>query len=99
MAIEWMTRQQVAKDFGTTTMTLIRWAKSGHGPPFQKPGPGRNAHVRYKRSEYERWKRGEPGPAGLQRMSCEACGADIGEDGCCRLCGNHNQWAGEPRPR
>ncbi len=67
-----MTRKQVADDLGFSVATLSAWARAGIGPEVWKPGKreggGKNAHVRYWRPDYEKWKGGDrssEGPQGL----------------------------------
>jgi hypothetical protein len=81
--VEWWSRAKVAADLGYSTTTLARWAEEGAGPPFFKFGPGKNAHARYPRAEYEKWKGKDPAvPQGQQMIivssTCIAPGDEEG---------------------
>ncbi|MDO9334993.1 MAG: helix-turn-helix domain-containing protein [Caulobacter sp.] len=50
-----LTPAQVAERIGYSTATLATWRCKGLGPRFVKYGDSKQARIRYKASEVERW--------------------------------------------
>lgn len=52
---EWLTAKQAAALMSVAVNTLARLRMHGDGPPYAKHGRGKQAAVRYKRSDLEAW--------------------------------------------